>query len=296
MAIHNGDFARHCVNQSLFYGVNPHFLLAVADSLSGIKDDTVQDTNGKSRIGPFRLLQSDWDSEMNDPLFEESLRPDDINEPMLQCIFAAVQTLHAQDELEKTLKRFPSADELYAKWPSDPAFPGTPLQASLNKTRALVQPAVEAALAGMDEGPVVGSIDLSLIPAGAKRDNAAAIINAFAAAGYAKVHQVAALANAMAESALNNNAVNNTPPEHSVGLFQLNINGGVGSHHTEAELKDPAKNINLIIQKAKTVPDFKAADDLHTAVAVFVRKIEQPANQAGEIIKRFAIARKFVPS
>lgn len=293
MPIHNGDFARQCVNQGLFYGVNPHYLLAIADFLSGIKDDTISDANG-SLVGPFRLKQSIWDSKLADPLFEDSLRPEDVNQPMMQCMFAAVQTLHAQDALVASLKRFPSANELYARWPAEPALPSGSLQVSLDKARALVQPAVEAALAGMDEGPVVGNIDLSSIAAGPKRDNATAIVGAFAAAGYAKVHQVAALANAVAESALNNNAVNNTPPEHSVGLFQLNINGGVGSHHTEAELKDPTKNINLIIQKAKTVPDFKAADDLHTAVAVFVRKIEQPANQAGEIIKRFAIAKKFV--
>jgi hypothetical protein len=61
------------------------------------------------------------------------------------------------------------------------------------------------------------------------------------------------------------------------------------------ELEDPAKNTDLIIKKAKTVKEFKAATNLHDAVAVFVRKIEQPANQAGEIIKRYSIAQQFVP-
>jgi hypothetical protein len=45
------------------------------------------------------------------------------------------------------------------------------------------------------------------------------IVNAFKSAGYATAHQIAALANAIAESNLNTNSVNNTPPEHSVGLF-----------------------------------------------------------------------------
>jgi hypothetical protein len=58
------------------------------------------------------------------------------------------------------------------------------------------------------------------------------------------------------------------------------------------ELKNPAKNIDLILRKAKSVPAFKAATDLQDAVSVFVRRIEQPANQVGEIVKRFAIAKK----
>ena len=119
------------------------------------------------------------------------------------------------------------------------------------------------------------------------------IVDAFEKAGYGKAQQVAALANAIAESDLNAKAVNNTPPENSVGLFQLNINGGVGSGHGVEELKVPEKNVDLIIRKANSIPEFKTVVDLHDAVAVFVQKIEQPANQAGEIIKRFAIARKF---
>jgi hypothetical protein len=75
----------------------------------------------------------------------------------------------------------------------------------------------------------------------------------------------------------------------------LNTNGGVGAGHSDIELKDPVKNTDLIIKKAKTIKEFKAAVNLHDAVAIFVRKIEQPANQPGEIIKRFSIAQKFVP-
>jgi hypothetical protein len=74
------------------------------------------------------------------------------------------------------------------------------------------------------------------------------------------------------------------------------MNGGVGAGHTESELKDPAANTDLIIKKAKKIKEFKAAANLHDTVAIFLRKIEQPANQPGEIIRRFAIAQKFVPT
>jgi hypothetical protein len=290
MSVDNGDFAITCVNQGLFLGVNPHFLVAVAFSLSGIKDDT--DGN---RIGPFRLTQAGWDAQLGDPAFDNSLVSGDINDPGMQCIFAAVQTLHAQDSLVQTLNRYPSANELYAKWPQNPALPAGGLQSALDNTRALILPAVQAALAGMDEGPIVGSVDFSSIPVGPRLTNATTIVNAFKAAGYATVHQIAAVANAIAESDLNASALSVTPHEHSVGLFQLNMNGGLGTGHTEDQLKDPATNTNIIIAKANTINEFKAAANLHDAVAVFVRKIEQPANQAGEIIKRFSIAQKFVP-
>jgi hypothetical protein len=287
MAIDKDDFARDCVNQGLFFAINPHFLMAVADFLSGINDDTAG-----GRIGPFRITQADWNAKLTD-LRLKGLQSADISSSGMQTIFAAVQTFDAQEALVASLGRYPSANELYAGWPKAPALPAKGLQDSLDKTRSLIRPAVDAALAGMDDGDLI-NIDLSSIQAAAQRDNAKAIIAAFADAGYGKAQQVSAVANAIAESNLNASAVHNTPTEHSVGLFQLNINGGVGSGHTEAELKDPAKNIDLIIRKANSVAEFKTATDLHDAVSVFVEKIEQPANQAGEIIKRFAIAKKLV--
>jgi hypothetical protein len=280
MPINIADFALHCVNQGFFYAVNPHFVMAVAHVRSGIKDDTEG-----NQIGPFRFTQAEWDAGLGDAKFDgDPPLSAEINNPAMQVLFATVQALNAQTKLVASLKRFPSADELYAAWPKTPSPPpGGSLQGALDNTRSFITTAVDAALEGMDDGDVVAEIDLSSIPAGAKRTHAQAIIDAFAAAEFAKVHQLAALANAIAESDLNPNAVNDRPPENSVGLFQLNINGGVGSGHTVPELKNPAKN---------SVPAFKAATDLQDAVSVFVRRIEQPANQVGEIVKRFAIAKK----
>jgi hypothetical protein len=289
VTIDRDDFAIDCVNQGLFFGVNPHFLVAVANSLSGIKDDT-----DGTKIGPFRLVQVDWDAKLTDPLFDSSLQSSDISDPGMQTIFAAVQTLHAQEALVKSLNRYPSANELYAKWPATPALPADGLQKPLDDTRALISSAVLSALEGIDEEPVTGNVNFSSIAPGARLDNAHLIVRLFQEAGYATVHQIAALANAVAESNLNANAMFSTAQEHSVGLFQLNTKGGVGAGHSDPQLKDPTTNTKLIIAKANTVADFKAAANLHDAVAIFVKKIEQPANQAGEIVKRLSIAQKFV--
>jgi hypothetical protein len=48
----------------------------------------------------------------------------------------------------------------------------------------------------MDEGPIVGDVDLNSIAAAPRLDNAKTIVSAFKSAGYATVHQIAALANA----------------------------------------------------------------------------------------------------
>ena len=90
------------------------------------------------------------------------------------------------------------------------------LQRALDNTRALILPAAQA---GMDEGPIVGDVDLNSIAAAPRLDNAKTIVSAFKSTSYATVHQIAALANAIAESNLDAEAVFDTPSEHSVGLF-----------------------------------------------------------------------------
>ena len=154
-------------------------------------------------------------------------------------------------------------------------------------------PAVDAALAGLNQVAPVGDIKLDAVPAG-RKDIADMIIKAFADAGYGKFQQVAALANAIAESTLNPKARLTTAKEDSVGLFQLNMKGGVGQGHSVPELEDPAKNTILIINEANKVPAFKSAGSLHDAVAVFVNEVEKPGDKPGEIIKRFAIAQKLM--
>lgn len=283
------NFADDCVNDGFFIGVNPHFLMAVAMALSGIKNDRDGD-----RIGPFRIKKIDWDVDANrtDSALQIALDPDDIDIPMMQITYAALQTLRAQEFLRLTLTRYPSVAELYEVWPKTPVIADTALQKALDDTRDPLQAAVERALKGLADGAVNG-INLANVPAG-RQAIASLIVSAFSAAGYGLVQQIAAVANAIAESNLNPLARFSTASEDSVGLFQLNMKGGVGTGHAVEDLLDPVKNTALIIAEANKVAAFKAATTLKVAVELFVTKIERPANQPGEIIKRLAIAHRLV--
>ena len=79
-----------------------------------------------------------------------------------------------------------------------------------------------------------------------------------------------------------------------MGLFQLNRNGGVGTGHSVERLMDPTFNTQLIIAEANRFPEFKNAADLHTAVEVFVRRVERPRDKAGQVAKRFKIAQALI--
>jgi hypothetical protein len=126
-----------------------------------------------------------------------------------------------------------------------------------------------------------------------RRPIAQKILDAFAAAGFGQFQQVAALANAIAESGLDPNI--RLTSEDSWGLFLLNTRT-FGAGHTPDELKDPDINIGIIIQEAKKVPRFAAATSLDDAVDIFVRFIERPANVTGEVIRRQQIARQLLRS
>lgn len=112
----------------------------------------------------------------------------------------------------------------------------------------------------------------------------------FKAAGFNDVQAQAAVANAMAESNLNPNAHNKTGKEDSVGLFQMNRNGGLGTGYTVEQLKDPNTNIDLAIDAAKKSRSFMNATTVQDAVAAFVNDVERPANKLAEINKRTSIA------
>lgn len=286
MAVVRSEFAEACVDNAFFMGVNPHVIIMTAQFLSEIKDDSAGD-----RIGPFRIKLPDWKANGKDDDFEIALQDDDINDWRMQCTYAALQIFRAQESLRASLKRYPTAAEIYAVWPKDPPATTANLDEALAKTKDEISAAVTAALAGMSA--LAGEINLNAIPAG-RQDMATLIVNAFAAAGYGKAQQIAAVANAIAESNLNPKARLTTAREDSVGLFQLNRNGGVGTGHAVDELENPAKNTELILNKANTVAAFKNATTIQDAVSVFVAKIEQPANTEGEIIKRVAIAKKII--
>jgi hypothetical protein len=119
------------------------------------------------------------------------------------------------------------------------------------------------------------------------------IVARFAAAGFGRNQQVAAVANAIGESDLKPDAAS-APPERSFGLFQCNQGGGLGTGFTQAQLCDPEANIAIVIKEAKLHDDFANATSLHGAVAAFVTGIERPADPTGQIAQRFGTAQKLV--
>jgi hypothetical protein len=136
--------------------------------------------------------------------------------------------------------------------------------------------------------------DLAALPEG-REEIARLIVKSFADAGFGGPQQIAALANAIAESGLNPSSMS-APPDQGVGLFQLNRAGGLGTGHTVSELEDPANNINLVLSAARKSHEFAEAASLEDVVSAFVHKIVRPANPAGETIRRLKIAERLVRS
>lgn len=148
----------------------------------------------------------------------------------------------------------------------------------------------------LDLAPAQTASGFNLAGLGIKSENtqfASLIVNKFCDAGYGKLQQIAALANAIGESKLNP-AEHNTNGENSVGLFQLFIGKGVGGTHSVDELKNPEFNIQLIIAEAKKYPAFAKADTLAKAVDVFVRSVERPKDKDGQSKERLVIANKLL--
>lgn len=136
------------------------------------------------------------------------------------------------------------------------------------------------------------TINTEQIPSG-REDIVKMIVESFAAAGFGNLQQIAALANAIRESKLNPNA-HNTSGEDSVGLFQCNRDGGLGTGKTVGWLKNPQNNIDLIISEAKKYADFKNANTIEDAVREFVYKVERPRDKPGETKIRIGIAKKLL--
>ena len=92
MTIDRALFAQECVRQSVFFTVEPHYILGVAQLRSGILDDT----DGE-RIGPFRLNQAEWNANSNDGLFDIHFTPEQIHSPTRQCAVFGLMALRAFD-------------------------------------------------------------------------------------------------------------------------------------------------------------------------------------------------------
>jgi hypothetical protein len=302
MAIDKANFAEECIRHGLYCGVNPHYILAVAQKRSEISD-----TNDNDMIGPFRLKQADWNASCTDAEFDYHFLPDDINDWNMQIPVFALMAHRAFDAYVLKNNTSPSTLQLYlAQWPgtADPPLQ-TDLQKALDDTAPLIGPAATVVLDDAQNAvqPIgnvaqqpgqqpAGQLKLTSI-AQAQQPMAQKIVNAFANAGMGIFQQASALANAIAESNLNPNA-HAAIGEDSWGLFQLNRSGGLGKGHNPDELVNPDRNIAIVIAEAKKYGEFTAATTLPIAVSAFVRDVERPGDISGEIVKRLKIAQRFV--
>lgn len=139
MALDRPSIAEECVRQGFYLGVEPHYLLGVAQLRSGISGEDDGD-----RKGPFRLTQAEWDANSNDDEFDFHFKPDQISSPLRQCAVFALWTNRAFNKFVTANNRNPTAKELYLE-----QFPGADaggLQKALDDTAALIEPAAKAVL------------------------------------------------------------------------------------------------------------------------------------------------------
>jgi hypothetical protein len=341
-AIDKAAFARECWRQALMFGVNAHYLAAVGELRSRVTDQQ------GSEVGPFGLIQAEWDKYRRDDEFGLDLAPQDISFWRMQCaVFALMVHRTLQELMSQMDGKLPSALELYLAQLTGPVAaidmsnrPGDTVEAVLKRAKAedlpsgryapfltsvgepatgetalqqlknqfqtvldAIRPLVlQAGSEVLDEPEAattptsLGSnqFDLSSIVR-VQRPMAQRIINAFAAAGFGPIQQAAALANAKAESGLDP-GIKSEGNERSFGLFQLNMDGGLGKGHSKEELIDPDTNISIIISESKKFPQFSNAVSLHDAVNIFVRKVERPAHPEEEVAKRLKIAHSIAPT
>ncbi len=305
MTINPSQFAKECVDATVYCNVYSYlpYVVAVAQLRSQIAD-----TDNGDEIGPFRLIQKDWDAYRSDADFEFNFLSTDIAIWAMQCHVFSLMVYRAQQRLFNANNRNPSAVELYQdQWPqTQPATLVSDLTQALAATQGLLLPAAKAFFgqnipveAAPDpnappQSAAAGSVNFKKMPNGSLgRQLAQQILDSFEQAGFGSNQQVAALANAIGESNLDPTA-HASRGEDSFGLFQLNRRQGLGAGHSPDELLDPASNIAIIINAAKTSKGFVRAASLEDAVAAFVKDVERPSDIPGQTRVRIGIARKIL--
>jgi hypothetical protein len=122
----------------------------------------------------------------------------------------------------------------------------------------------------------------------------------FTNAGYTRPVIIAAVVNAYAESGFNPEADNKSKGEDSVGLFQLNKNGGAGRGMTDAARMDPYTNVRTILDRESgPLRVIQANADggvaVEELVAEFTKTVERPKDKEGDAAKRKALYRQMFP-
>ena len=150
MAIDRETFAEECVRQGVYFRVQPHFLLGVAQLRSGIADD-----NNADQIGPFRLKQAEWDANCDNDEFDIHFSSAQINSPLRQCAVFGLMAHRAFDAFVSANGLNPSAKELYLQlWPdAATATLDSDFQNALDATAPLLGPAASAVLDNPQSAP-----------------------------------------------------------------------------------------------------------------------------------------------
>jgi putative chitinase len=153
MDIDRESFAEECVRQGVFFRIEPHYIMGVAELRSGIADDS----NGND-IGPFRLTQALWDANRQNDEFDVHFDADEITSWRRQCVVFGLMASKAFDAFVAANNRNPSASELYLHQWSTAAAPtfADAFQKALDDTAGLVDPASDAVL---DDPQSVAPID-----------------------------------------------------------------------------------------------------------------------------------------
>ncbi|HET7679892.1 MAG TPA: TIGR02594 family protein [Xanthobacteraceae bacterium] len=150
MAIDRATFAEECVRQGVFFRVEPHYLLAVAQLRSGISEGDDGD-----RKGPFRLTQAEWDANRNNDEFDVHFTTAQISSALRQCAVFGLMAHRSFDAFMSAKGRNPSALELYLQqWPAaDGATLSADFQKAVDATADLLGPAADAVLDDPQSAP-----------------------------------------------------------------------------------------------------------------------------------------------
>ena len=159
-----GDFAKQCIQDAVFVGVNAHLLMAAAHLRSGGIKDGKDQVDGKDRFGPYRLTADQWKAGITDPTeegaekFDLGFGPADISLWRNQCTVVAVLMYRALKKLADGAddKPLPSAVDLFkAIWPDDKSqLPGD-LQKSLDATADEIKKAAPKVLDDPPPEPIL---------------------------------------------------------------------------------------------------------------------------------------------
>jgi hypothetical protein len=107
-SVDNAAFFRQCWLEGLRTAVFPHYLAGVAKLRSDIKNDTQND-----QIGPFRLLQAEWDAARKDASLNLiDFGAADVKDWGFQLAMFAAMAAQDFEALKTSLTRAPSAHEL----------------------------------------------------------------------------------------------------------------------------------------------------------------------------------------